>query len=179
MSASAFNIYQSLWSFYGSEQLPKVTDASGVFFGFPGYTVEKLLKTVEALKGNSKGWFTSDFSQRNNALNAIASELAPGFGVDPSAIVKFGNWCYSWAKKDSSGAAYFGGNGDYTISDVVQTNVIPAITNAAETVTETVKTAISYPSIKSLLGSSTFWKIGGACALGFLAYKLIDKKLLN
>ena len=87
MSASAFNIYQSLWSYYGSDNLPKVTDASGVFFGFHGYTVDKLIKTIEALKGNSKGWFTSDFSQRNNALNSIASELAPGFGVDPSAIL--------------------------------------------------------------------------------------------
>ena len=45
--------------------------------------------------------------------------------------------------------AYFGGNGDYTIRDVVQTNVIPAITNAAETVTETVKTAISFNVSKS------------------------------
>lgn len=179
MSASAFNIYQSLWSFYGSEQLPKVTDSSGVFFGFSGYTVEKLLKTIEALKGNYKGWYSSDFSQRNNALNAIAAELSPGFGVDPAAIVKFGNWCYTWAKKDSSGANYFGGNGDYTITDVVQTNVVPAISKAAETVTETVKNAVSIPSVKSLLGSSTLWKIGGACALGFIAYKLIDKKLFN
>lgn len=175
---SAKNIYKTMYSFYGGQQMPD--NSTGVFFGFANYTKDKLIYTIEAMKRNySLGWFTSVAQTRANAIAKISRALYTTFNqsVSYDGIKKFCNWVYNFAKADEDAANYFSGNSDYTYFDALFKDVSNNVGNKVSNAIETIEYGIKYPSIDKITPSTgTVVKWGLIIGGGLIAVNFISKK---
>ena len=178
--SEAKNIYNAMCKWYGSpSNLPNRVRDTGVFFGYPKFTRDKLWFCIETLKKNyGLGWFTDDYAARNAALESIATALYNTFGgaVELSGIKKFLSWVYNFAKNDVDAVKYFQG-GSYSMLDnaikTVEQTIVEPVKDAAQTVTY----AINYPSLKSLLPDNlTLLKWGLIIGGGLYVWKFLENR---
>lgn len=177
--SSAPNIYSTMYKYYGGRNMPEGN--AGVFFGFANYDKDKLIYTIEFLKGQyGLGWFTDDFETRSNAINRIVNGLYTAFNqsVSKDGIKKFCNWVYAWAKTDKDAVSYFSGESSYTFLDAMFKDVSETIGNKVSNVVETVSYGVNYPSLEKLTPTSgTLIKWGVIAAGGLFAVNYLSKKL--
>ena len=178
--SDAKNIYNAMCKWYNSpSNLPNRVNDTGVFFGYPNFTRDKLWYCIEYLKKqHGKGWFTDDYSARQKALREITAELAEIFShqVDENGILKFLNWVYNFAKQDQSAVNYFGG-ANYSLLDNIANTVQQTIVEPVKEAANTVAYAVQVPSLKSLLPDNmTLLKWGMIIGGGLYLWKFLENR---
>ena len=165
---NAKSIYTRLCNWYNSpENLPNTINGTGVFFGYPNFTRDKLIYCVQFLKENfGAGWFTSDYSARSDVLRNLSKKLYNVFSgqVDENGIYKFLTWVYTFAKDDTTALNYFQ-NGYYSyiggMADTAKEKVVKPASEAAEAV----EYGIKYPVLTL---NNPVLKWGGIAAVAAL-----------
>ncbi|MBR4414428.1 MAG: hypothetical protein IKS59_03820 [Aeriscardovia sp.] len=178
--SDAKNIYTAMCKWYASpSNLPNKVNDTGVFFGYPNFTRDKLWYCIEYLKKqHGKGWFTEDYNARMSALRQIANELYDIFAgqVDTAGILKFLTWVYNFAKQNQQAVNYFGG-ANYSLLDNMVNTVTQTVVEPVKQAAETVSYAVQVPSLKSLLPDNmTLLKWGLIIGGGLYVWKFLENR---
>lgn len=165
-------IYDTIGRIYGWQNMPK-NDAAAPFFGFSGCTRSNLESVLLAMRSDSGAGVGLTAAARQSYFARIAWDISAATGADYNGLIKFCNWVFVAANKDSDVMDWLGGESFTTIDYIVKT-ITDTVSDKAQAAAETIEYGIEKETAAGKTIFDRVLPVIGIVAACYLVKKVLD-----